>query len=386
MKPNVSEKAKVMGKRAFVLSILLVVLLGACTSQTPTPTPPPPTATQIPQPTPSPSPTAVPTLASLPEGSSPEFLQKPSAQHIRVMSFNPGWDSIFPDADPQNDQWRSDSKPAEFVRIVKAIDPDIICLQEINPARDPQQVGSILDAAVPLGNGKTWQTHSGQDNVIAARFELLMRADQLARHGRYITNLGHALALVDLPDADHEDDLYLICAHFQSTGGQDNIEARQEHADAIVQWIRDIRTPGDEIDLPANTPIVVLGDFNVYDTDPAYHLTTLLTGDIVNEDEYGADIAPDWDDTSLADALPRHNAVGEDVYTWRDDAQEFNPGVLDRILYTDSVITVSHAFVLNTAIMTEAELEGAGLKLGDVMLDPEVGRYDHLPLVVDVVF
>jgi len=301
------------------------------------------------------------------------------------MSFNVGWDSIFSDADSQNHRWRSDSKPAEFVRIVKAIDPDIICLQEINPVRDPQRVGSILDAAIPLGNGKTWQTHSGQDNVIAARFDLVMRAEQLGHYG-HNTNFGHALALVDLADANYEEDLYLICTHFQAKGGQEDIEARQEHADAVMGWIRDIRTLGDMIDLPANTPIVVLGDFNVYDTDPAYHLTTLLTGDIVNEDEYGADSAPDWDDTSLADALPRHNASEDDVYTWRDDTQEFNPGALDRILYTDSVISVSHGFVLNTAVMTEAELEVAGLKAGDVMLDPETGRYDHLPLVVDIEF
>ena len=343
-------------KRVSLLVVLLILLVAACRSQ------------PIPE-----------------QGSSPEFLQKPSSQHIRVMSFNVGWDSIFADDDPQNDRWRRDSKPAEFVRIVKAIDPDIICLQEINPVRDPRQVGSILDAAIPLGNGKTWQTHSGQDNVIAARFDLVMRAEELVHYGN-ITNFGHALALVDLPDANYEEDLYLICAHFQAKGGQENIEARQKHADAVIGWIRDIRTPGDEIDLPPDTPIVVLGDFNVYDTDPAYHLTTLLTGDIVNEDEYGADIAPDWDDTSLADALPRHNASTDDVYTWRDDTQEFNPGALDRILYTDSVIAVSHAFVLNTTVMTAAELAGAGLKAGDVMLDPETGRYDHLPLVVDIEF
>jgi len=316
------------------------------------------------------------------------FLQKPTRQHIRVirvMSFNVGWDSIFADDDPQNDEWRRDSKPAEFVRLVKAIDPDIICLQEIKPVRDPQQVGNILDAALPLGNGKTWQTHSGQDNVMAARFDLLMRADELIHRG-HITNLGHAMALVDLPDADYGDDLYLICAHLQGQGGQANVEARQRHADAIIQWIRDIKTPGDEIDLPAYTPVIVLGDFNVYDTDPAYHLTTLLSGDIVNEDEYGPDIMPDWDNTDLADAMPRHNAVGEDFYTWRDDTQDFNSGVLDRILYTDSVITLDNAFVLNTTIMAEAELDAAGLEAGDVMLDPRTGRYDHLPLVADIVF
>jgi len=317
------------------------------------------------------------------QATSLEFLKKPSSQHIRVMCFNVGWDSIFPDTDPQNHQWRSDGKSEEFVRIVKAVDPDIICLQEINAARDPQQVGTILDVALPLGNGEKWQTHSGQDNIIVACFELSMCAEQVVHYGR-TTNLGHAMALVDLPDADHKSDLYLICAHFRSKGGQSNIEARQEHADVIVQWIRDIRTPGDEIDLPTGTPFLVLGDFNVYDTDPAYHLTTLITGDIVNEAVYGVDISPDWDDTPLTDALPRHNAKGEEIYTWRDDTQEFNPGVLDHILYTDSVISVDNAFVLDTTIMTEEELEGAGLRAGDVMLDQRAGRYDHLPLVVDI--
>jgi endonuclease/exonuclease/phosphatase family metal-dependent hydrolase len=219
--------------------------------------------------------------------------------------------------------------------------------------------------------------------VIAARFDLTLKTEVLV-HGGSITDFGHAVALVDLPDLEYGEDMYLICAHFQAGGGQANIQSRQEHADAIIGWIGDVRTPGGEIDLPQGTPIVVLGDFNVYDTDPAHHLTTLLSGNIENEDRYGQDAAPDWDDTDLADALPRHNGAGEESYTWRDDTQDFNPGALDRILYTDSVVQVEHAFVLNTTIMTKGELEAAGLQAGDVMLDPETGRYDHLPLVVDV--
>jgi endonuclease/exonuclease/phosphatase family metal-dependent hydrolase len=313
------------------------------------------------------------------------FLKKASSQHIRVMSFNVGWDSIFPDDDPQNNPWRQDSKGAEFIRILKAVEPDIVCLQEINQVRDPQQVGDILDEALPLPDGKTWQSHSGQDNVIVARFDLIMKTDNLVHSGSVI-NLGHAMSLVDLPDTEYESDVYLICTHFQAYGGQANVQARQEHADAIIEWIGDIKTPGGEIDLPLGTPIIVLGDFNVYDTDPAHHLTTLLSGDIENEDRYGQDTLPDWDETDLADATPRHNGVGEEIYTWRDDTQEFNPGVLDRILYTDSVVLVENAFVLNTTIMAEEELEAVGLKAGDVMLDPETGRYDHLPLAVDISF
>jgi endonuclease/exonuclease/phosphatase family metal-dependent hydrolase len=201
-----------------------------------------------------------------------------------------------------------------------------------------------------------------------------------------LTNFGHGMALVDLPDAEYKQDVYLICAHFKSAGGLANIQARQAHADAIIGWIDDIQTPGGEIDLPTGTPIMVLGDLNVYDTDPAHHLVTLLSGDIRDEGKYGGDISPDWDNTDLADALPRHNGTGAETYTWRDDTQEFNPGELDRILYTDSVLRVEGAFVLDTTVMTEGELKSAGLEAGDVALDLTTGRYDHLPLVVDISF
>jgi endonuclease/exonuclease/phosphatase family metal-dependent hydrolase len=313
------------------------------------------------------------------------FLRKPSPHHIRVMSYNVYWNSIFPGDDAHTDEWRSADRSIEFERILRAIAPDLICLQEISPACDPQQVADILDAVVPLRNGERWRVHSGQDNVIAARFDLQMRDDEIV-YPRATTDLGHAMALVDLPDEDYERDVYVICAHFKSQGGQTDIEARQKHADVIIEWMRDIQTPGGEISLPTFTPIILLGDFNVYNTDPAHHLTTLITGDIVDEDQYGPDTKPDWDGTDLTDALPRHNGVGEDVYTWRDDTQQFDPGALDRILYTDSVISVENSFVLNTMIMMPAELKAAGLAAGDVTLDPQVGEYDHLPLAVDIVF
>jgi endonuclease/exonuclease/phosphatase family metal-dependent hydrolase len=311
------------------------------------------------------------------------FLRKPSPRHIRVMSYNIGWDSIFPDDDPQNDRLRSDSRGDEFVRVVKAIRPDVICLQEINPDRDPQHTADILDSALPLQNHRAWQAHSGGDAVVVTRFDLSLPSGGLPRGDR-IASFRHVTVLVDLPDREYEQDLYLVCAHFKSMGGEANIQARQEHADAIVEWIADARTPGDRTDLPRYTPIVVLGDLNVYDTDPAQHLTTLLTGDIVNESEYGQDAPPDWDGSGLIDALPGHNGADEEYYTWRDDTQAFNPGALDRILYTDSVTAVDNAFVLNTNAMSQEELDLAGLEPADVIQDPETGRYDHLPLVVDI--
>ena len=192
------------------------------------------------------------------------------------------------------------------------------------------------------------------------------------------------MAPVDLPDGTYAYDLYLMNAHFKAGSGSDNINRRQQHADAIIHWTGDAQTSGGYINLPAGTPIVVLGDLNVYDTDPAYQLTTLITGDVVDEGTYGSDWPPDWDVSDDTDALPLHNGVGPDFWTWRDDSGSYNPGATDRIIYSDSVIAVDNSFVLNTKTMSPADLAAAGLQANDVVLQPAIGYYDHLPMVVDL--
>lgn len=200
-----------------------------------------------------------------------------------------------------------------------------------------------------------------------------------------MTIRGRALCtlLLLLLDEDFDQDVYVVCAHFMAGGEEEDIALRQAHADQVVAWLADARTPGGEVDLPAGTPLLLLGDFNVYDTDPTHHLTTLLTGDIVDEAAFGPDAPPDWDGTSLTDALPTHNATGDETYTWRNDMGHFNPGALDRILFSDSKLSLVHAFVLNTATLSAEALDAAGLEAADVTLDLEQGHDDHLPLVAD---
>ncbi len=314
--------------------------------------------------------------------SSVPFIERQAPTDVRLLDFNVNWDSIFPDNDPQNHPFREYNKRAEFIRIVTAMAPDIVCLQEINDARNPQQIASLLDQIVPIGGGQVWKAHKGSDNVIASKYPLsLLRTDTVPT-----TNRGQAMALIDLPDDVYATDLYLMNAHFKASGGNSNIQRRQQHADAIVNWIRDIRAPGGLITLAAGTPVMVLGDLNAYDTDPAYHVTTLVTGDIVDESTYGADLPPDWDNTSMTDALPIHNGAGSATYTWRDDTGGFNPGALDRVIYSDSAMSIGNRFVLDTTTMTALQLSVAGLQADDVALDAGVGLFDHYPIVVDLRF
>lgn len=315
-------------------------------------------------------------------GQTGTFIDKDDATAIRLLDFNINWDSIFPDNDPQNHPFRDYNTRDAFMRIVAAVQPDIVCLQEINDSRNPQQLASLLDSIVPLPNGAVWKACKGTDDFIISRFDLSMSASDTIP----TTNRDQAMALIDLPDDVYTHDLYLMNAHFKASGGNSNIARRQQHADAIINWIRDLRSPGGQITLPMDTPFMVVGDLNVYDTDPAHHLVTLLTGDIVDNGTYGPDIAPDWDSTTNSDALPRHNIVKPDFYTWRDDSGSFNPGALDRVIYSDSVMSIGKHFVLNTTTMNAADRNAAGLQMNDVVLDPSTGNYDHLPLVVDLLF
>ena len=87
----------------------------------------------------------------------------------------------------------------------------------------------------------------------------------------------------------------------------------------------------------------------------------------------------------MTDANPTHNAIGLEDYTWRDDTSIFPPGILDYVIYTDSVISAEYSFVLNPSIMSDAELAATGLIETDMMRTKNVntGDFDHLPLIVD---
>jgi hypothetical protein len=141
------------------------------------------------------------------------------------MTYNVGWDSIFPEDTSLSDEWRNSDQSVEFERILTATAPDVICLQEINPSRDPQRVAEILDTVLPLANDERWRAHSGQDKVLVARFDPQM-CDSVQIQPGTITGFGHAMAMVDLPDGDYAHNLYILCAHFKAQGGQSNVEAR----------------------------------------------------------------------------------------------------------------------------------------------------------------
>ena len=309
------------------------------------------------------------------------FIDRDKPTDLRFISYNILWNNIFEEISEQN--------AARFGRVMRALKPDVICIQEIGVTswmleKDPdardwsaEDVAAQVNDVASLPNGGKWHAFRGKDNVIISRFPLTLTRTNTTPPGER----EQAIALVDLPNDAYDFDLYVMNNHFKCCGGTDNDPRRQKQADSIIAWIRDARTPGGEIDLPEDTAVIVCGDLNI--VGGFQPVQTLIDGDIIDEATYGDDFAPDTDGTAMTDAHPLHNIVGPDDYTWRNDNDKWAPGRLDYIVYTDGVLPAVKKFLLNTTTMTDADLKAAGLERLDIAVDNEGKEFDHFPLVID---
>ncbi len=314
------------------------------------------------------------------DSQAPITFDRQQSTDIRVMSWNVKTNSIFPP-----DGVRQES----FVRIVRAIDPDVIAIQEVLRWELVDELTRLMNVHVPLGDGESWHVHRFSDNALVSRYPMIWTDGErttpypIPDAGLPDFHLGFASALVDLPDSSGGADLLLVAMHKKSGASIENVQARQIHADKVVRYLRNLRESEHNDIVAGNSPIVLLGDMNAVPNASSQPLETLLRGDIADEETYGPDFKIDWDGTDMADANPSHNGLGHEHYTWRNDNMPFPPSALDRILFTDSVMSVRQGFVLNTMTLSPDELASLDLKKTDALYGGDPNYYDHLPLVVD---
>ena len=299
---------------------------------------------------------------------------------IRIMSWNVKLSSILP---PNGVRHES------FARIVRAIDPDVIALQEVMWPDLGAELARLMNQYIPLAHGKSWQVHTVSDNALISRYPMRWQGGELAveyplpRLGSPQFHYGFAAAVIDLPEEFGGTDLLAVALHNKSGADEQDVRLRQIHSDAIVRWMRDLRNTAQKNTIVEGTPVVILGDMNVVPDAPIQPFKTLLSGNIVDEETFGPDFRIDWDGTDMADARPSHNALGKEHYTWRNDSLQFKPSALDRIIFTDSVMSLRRRFVLNTMIMSADDLAKLGLRQSDVLYGGNPNYYDHLPLFAD---
>ena len=284
------------------------------------------------------------TPVQLPESMS---LEKDDSEHIRILSYNVWSDGLFnPERQPR------------FERIIKALEPDIMGFQE---AYDDNDIEALFEDWLP---GVNWHVSSEWNgNYVVSRYPILYQGNHSWR------SMG---VLLDTEE-DLGTPLFFINSHFSCCGANDD---RQEQVDDLMRFVRDLKNGLGPFTLEYGTPIVHVGDFNL--VGYRQQLTTLTDGDIVDEASYGIDFLPDWDDSPFTDLFSHHTHIRMG-YTWRKDGSEWNPGKLDYILYTDSVLEPVKHFVLNTLAMSEEDLSFYDLESEDTNQ-----ASDHLPRLMDI--
>ncbi|HSW55317.1 MAG TPA: endonuclease/exonuclease/phosphatase family protein [Ignavibacteriaceae bacterium] len=285
-------------------------------------------------------------------------LSREDTSLLRVMNWNALNDGLL---DPNREQ--------NFARVLQAINPDIIAFNEMWNS-NTSQIQSKLNTFLPLQTGSWNAVKLDGGNITASKYPILQ--NWLVYPGQRIT-----ASLIDLPERFGKDILVINC-HFKCCGGATNDATRQREADATIAFILDAKTPGGVINLPEQTPFVILGDLNLVGN--RQQLITLITGEIINTQLFGSGGPPDWDNSDLEDLLSMQTDK-RTAYTWREDQNSFPPGRLDFQIYSNSVINVEKDFVLQTEVMSQARLNQYGLQL----LDTRTAS-DHFPIVADISF
>ena len=127
----------------------------------------------------------------------PDALQRQHYSEVRVMSWNVKRNSIIPPDGARHEA---------FARVVGAVDPDVIGLQEVLKPDLVEQLTRLMNRHVPLENGKSWQVHTVADNAIISRYPMRQQGGELAapyalpEWGLPDFKFGYASALIDVSE------------------------------------------------------------------------------------------------------------------------------------------------------------------------------------------
>lgn len=257
---------------------------------------------------------------------------------IRVLSYN-----VFDTAPTSN--------PDPFARIIRAVDPDVVLLQEWHDG-DAQEIEAWFTQHVP--SPKVWFVIRGEGRGVAIASRLPIRPIEPMTIVGQSGNVRSLSAVVRHGTTD----VGVTSVHLKCCGSLDTTEDAQRIEEAgLINAVL-------ESAYAARPPAVrlIAGDFNlVGSTKPLEVLAHGL----------------DRDGSSLSAATPL--SLGKPAaLTWRNPRSSFSPSRLDYVLFSDSSAVVTQAFILDTGLLSDESLRALGLMRDDATAS------DHLPVVVDV--
>lgn len=248
-------------------------------------------------------------------------------------------------------------RPDPFRRILSAIAPDVVLLQEWDR---PDSIAAWFNAH--LSHAGVWHVRAGEGGVAIVSRHPLEKAGPdtvvIAPEGpeaRPYRPVRVVTALADTPIGS----VLLASVHLKCCGTAGSIEDRTRLSEARA--VNAAVHKGIDDDRVAH--VVIGGDFNLVGSRPPIDLAR-------------ASLDADGSDLALASARVLSDYA---YYTWTDAASDFSPGRLDFIAFSDASAWAVTAFVLDTARLGQAALDAAGL-----LRDDSANASDHLPVVVDL--
>ena len=289
----------------------------------------------------------------------PININKDSSNLIRLTAYN-----------VLNNGLDDNNRIDKLKNMLQVLDSDIFAFSECYQTSQ-ETVKNILDNILPVSNIGGWfvKKKDGDDLILASKFPIIQDWPDESSGIKKM----HP-CLIDLPDDIYAKDLLIINSHMSCC---DNDVARQEQADDFVNFILDAKTPGGIIDLDEGTPFILCGDLNLVGL--SQQLKTILTGEIINTDDYGFGGGMNWSNNELKDQVCMHIELPLS-YTWRDisyDVGSYPYGKLDYIIFSDDVISSQKSFSVDTEFISQQSLNTNNLNNDDS------SGSDHLPITVD---
>jgi len=285
---------------------------------------------------------------------------------LRVICWNVSRNDIF-------------DKPRTFGKILLALRPDIIILDEVSDKGSLEKVRAIITDAFL---GEAWNVYFGpggddQRTVIASRSPLTgapalspvawpegaaeqlaaMRSDDAEALAKARTWIGSSVPSGGAIVTQGTHSVLAVGVDLHCCGGHETIEDRRRMIEVAGINAAAAKTAA-ETKLDAT---IIAGDFN-------------LVGDPVVLDLAAANLDGG---KPLARALALQIDGLSDA-TWANPQEPFVPGRLDHILYSSSSLSLLRAFVFDSS-----DLSGRWLAYNGLSAEDSTGASDHMPVVAD---
>ncbi|MDY7108027.1 MAG: endonuclease/exonuclease/phosphatase family protein [Planctomycetota bacterium] len=251
------------------------------------------------------------------------------------------------------------------LRILRAVQPDIICIQELGEEGNVDEVAHLLDAMNEEDgdepNAQPWAVMFGAGGgdlrcAIATRLPISSNEhiEPIPHHAVEGWFLRTAGSIVH----DNDRRVLVMSVHLKCCGriGDESDRTRIGEAKAIRAALREA------LRATRFDGILIAGDMN-------------LVGSRTPLDILAGRVAGAGPRLAVAEPMPLD---GRSNATWRDPREPFVPGRLDFALYDGTAFEPARAFVLDGRDLAPRWLEHHGLRAADTAIS------DHLPIVVDL--